>query len=191
VLSFTRHAMVFVREQLNLTEEELSELVEKDQCVLLGRDASKVHKLFYSILDEQWFIMVQNDVNGIVITILPLRHYNHQAVSETTLIFARDLVKGKAKHRKPRQVGNASPSVFRFNAGVVNLHGESRLVSLGTVPIQGHLTVEDAFADPFIRTILEERLARKLKPGDKIVSYNGSLGQRDLKVLLIVTPSCS
>jgi len=58
---------------MSLLQEELCRILNDDLVVLVGQESgtSKIHKLFYSIYDETFYVAVQDELTGGVITILP------------------------------------------------------------------------------------------------------------------------
>lgn len=78
-VSFSRHARQRLSRRSNLSLEDAEEIIRYNLCVVVGFEqikkssSRKIHKLFWSIPDENWFVIIQDELTGVVITILPPR----------------------------------------------------------------------------------------------------------------------
>lgn len=70
---------------------EVADLIDSRRAIPVGHDAHKVHWLFFSIFDCDWFVAVRDEHNGEVITVLPINYHSAWRVSKQTLDNARFL----------------------------------------------------------------------------------------------------
>ena len=76
----TLHALERVHERLHLTAEEIIGILDNGITTSIGYEHGStrvLHRLFYSPVDEQCFVAVQDQKNGEVVTILPPDFDNH------------------------------------------------------------------------------------------------------------------
>ena len=91
--TFRDHALQRASERLSLSLEEIARILDHDLCVPLGRDGPrKVHKLFWSEPDSYWFVAVQDESDGEVVTIFPVDYHNRWEVAFDVLEEARRLM---------------------------------------------------------------------------------------------------
>lgn len=69
----TTHCSQRLKERMSLIQEELCRILNDDLVVLVGQESGthRIHKLFYSIYDKTYYVAVQDEETGGVITILP------------------------------------------------------------------------------------------------------------------------
>lgn len=84
---FTRHAFDRVTERLSLTHDEVAEILDTGNTLPIAKEqsSSRVHYLFYSTIDEQCFVAVQDERDGTVVTILPPDYVNRYKLSLQTI----------------------------------------------------------------------------------------------------------
>lgn len=136
---FTEHAFERVGERLHLSHEEVAQLLDEDKCVPLGKDGSsnRLHKLFYSKPDSYWFVAVQDEVTGEVVTLLPIDYHNRWKVSGDALSLARAKACGEEVslprllpvHSEPASLPEMV--TLRFLGTVRNSRHKTRTVGLG------------------------------------------------------------
>ena len=76
----TQHALERVYERLHLPVDEIIEILDNGVTTSIGYEhgsTRRLHRLFYSPVDEQCFVAVQDQKNGEVVTILPPDFDNH------------------------------------------------------------------------------------------------------------------
>jgi hypothetical protein len=190
MVTFTRHALIRVFERLHLSEKEIAQILDSHICVLLGRDgdSTKVHKLFFSRLDNSWFVAVLDESNNEVLTILPSDYHNRWRISSDALDQARALVQGGKK--TSGLVERLMPGValsFRFSAVLENKQRKIRTVGLGSVPCKGYSSVVDASEDQNVQELLRERLADQITESEKVVVILGRIGKKNPTTRLAIT----
>ena len=101
---FTHHAYERIAERVRIGFDQLARLIDNDLTVPLGMEpgTTRIHRLFYSHIDEQCFVLVQDERTGSVITVLPIDYHERIAwkISITAQQMARSLTyasQGSAK----------------------------------------------------------------------------------------------
>lgn len=95
---FTRHAGIRVYQRLSMSHVEVGELLNNDRAVNVGVDrARRAHRLFFSARDRRWFVAVQSEQNGAVVTVWPLRFHERLGwrIAPHALHMARALATGE------------------------------------------------------------------------------------------------
>lgn len=89
----TSHAQERLTARTALTEPELLDMLDNSFCVPLGTEgrSQKVHKLVGNAQDENCFIVVQDEANGEVVTILSLDYHNRWNIDISAVKEARRL----------------------------------------------------------------------------------------------------
>jgi len=98
---FTHHAYERIGERVRISPEQLARLIDNDLTVPLGMEPgrTRIHRLFYSHIDEQCFVIIQDERTGSVITVLPVDYHERIAwkISLTAQQMARSLVYANQK----------------------------------------------------------------------------------------------
>ena len=184
---FTRHATDRVLGRLTLTFEEVSHILEKEQYVLIGRDrdSSRVHKLFYSELDSFWFVAIQDEADGMVVTILPIDYHNRWRIADETLQQARMLREGPPKPpQKP--VPKETVGVVKFGAIIETKKGNRRHVKLGSFPKKPGSSGEDLLADHHVVARVRQTLSEQIREGETLISCTLRIGNRGLPTNIVL-----
>ena len=94
---FSKHARYRIEHRTRLTDAEITDILENKHIVDIGTEPAsrRVHLLFYSLLDDAYFIAVRDSLYGTVSTLLPLEFHALMAwpVKQADL----DLAKVKAQ----------------------------------------------------------------------------------------------
>ncbi|PCI29401.1 hypothetical protein COB55_02215 [Candidatus Wolfebacteria bacterium] len=175
--SFTKHALRRVSERLSLSEEDIGIILDSNRVHPVGRDrgSSRVHKLFYSTLDDLCFVAIQDEETGKVITVLPIDYHNRWRISLEVQQQARDLIKRKIEIKK-----------FRLSANVEGgIGNERRTINLGTIKKNDYgRTLEIAAENPEVRKVAEERLSGNIRHGEHVTHIFIRKGRKGIPVLL-------
>jgi len=80
---FSRHAFERVTQRTKLSCEEISRILDLKLALNTGRKPglNRSHLLFYSHEDNDFFVAIQDDLTGTVVTILPLDYHANLAWS--------------------------------------------------------------------------------------------------------------
>lgn len=103
----TNHAAQRLNQRCTLSVKQFKHIMDKSATVQLSqqRGGRLVHRLFYSIPDEAWFVAVQDDNTGEVLTTLPLAYFEnfHGHVSAVDRRKARTLSRECEAEKLERQ----------------------------------------------------------------------------------------
>jgi len=184
---FTLHAFIRVHDRLRLPPTEIADILDSNRCVPIGRDGHRVHRLFYSEPDDYYFVAVQDERNGEVVTILPIDYHNRWKVSHEPLERAKQLMVGgdsedilksenaftawiteaKEKWEKPEAVPQKpKPSVFVFSAIIESERGRIKTINLGSLPRGEHKTTDDVLRLPETHALIQERLSAAINKSE-------------------------
>jgi hypothetical protein len=93
---FSRHAFLRVVQRTKLSCEEIARILDRGLTVDTGRmpGFNRVHLLFYSVPDDDFFVAIRDGLTGTVVTILPLEYHANLAwrVADADCTKARSLV---------------------------------------------------------------------------------------------------
>jgi len=96
---FTTHGELRAVERLSLSLSEVIHLLNQGLCVNIGKEKSsnKMHRLFYSKFDNLCFVAVQDEINGDIMTILPIDYHENIAwkISIDAQHLARNIALGE------------------------------------------------------------------------------------------------
>lgn len=77
----TLHARERLKERTSILEDELCDLLDAKKCVITGMESctNRIHELFYSKGDDDFFVAVRDTRYNEVITVLPLDYHENLA----------------------------------------------------------------------------------------------------------------
>ncbi len=170
--------------RLSLTPAEVAAILDYRLSVPLGERSGCIHKLFFSIPDDQCFVAVQDEVVGAVVTVLPLEYHSAWPVSQDARSQARALMlEGPSSWRSAPSAGSAT--VFRVGCYFADPEGGVRTANLGSMPlariggkIAGVLESEEVLAE------IETKAAMARRPDEELTRVFVYLGK--LKDVIIV-----
>jgi hypothetical protein len=167
--SFTTHALRRVddKERTGLTPEEVARILDNQLFIPIGREKKRVHKLFYSERDDDWFVAVQDEENGEVVTIMPYHYHNRWEISSDTLREARSMITGEPVVRvdKPASIPLLPKEPkFKFMARVIDGRGRLEILELCSFPRRLYPTPESLLADTVVVGIVRDAIAAKIGP---------------------------
>ena len=176
------HAFDRVSERLQMSPQEVADLLDQERYVLIGiEDGSSVaHKLIYSVLDNSWFVVIQDDVCGHVITILPAAFEKRMEVSADAIRQARLLAEGELP-LKSAPSGFTGPS-FWFNAVIEDRRGITRTISLKPVPLVGEATIDAVLEGRPMIEYIKKEISGKILFMEKVVSVDIRIGRKVKRV---------
>ncbi len=78
---FRKHAKQRIKERTKMTTQDISNLLGRGVHVNLGSKPGihKSHLLLYSVVDSQYYVLVQDKNNGDIISFLPLEYHENLA----------------------------------------------------------------------------------------------------------------
>jgi hypothetical protein len=118
--NFSRHAFKRIAQRTLLSCEEIAEILDRGLVVNTGQRPGfdRVHLLFYSHVDNDYFVAIQDVITGTVITILPLDYHETLAwkINEADRECAREILLAAHAAEKPSNVEKPrvrdTPKVF-------------------------------------------------------------------------------
>jgi len=72
--TYTSHALERMQQRISFSPMQIAEILNRDLCIPLGygRKKKHVHYLIFSPLDHQCFVVIRDESDGVVITVLPV-----------------------------------------------------------------------------------------------------------------------
>lgn len=79
--NFSRHALLRLSERSKLTFYELSKILDCNMFLSIGVEPvfNRDHRLFYSEVDESFYVAIQDKYTGSVVTVLPPEYHKNLA----------------------------------------------------------------------------------------------------------------
>jgi hypothetical protein len=175
---FTVHSFRQASKRLNLDPQEVKKLIDNGLVVLIGKDEStnKAHKLFFSMVDANWFVAVQDESTGELVTVLPHNYHNRWRISSEALQLARRIALGEVKPTAP--VFTSRGSAFWFSAYLQGSKGTIRAVGLGMLPEGTYHDLEDLRKDRNLYSQLVSLLVGKINDGEVVQSVWVRIGRK-------------
>ena len=116
--NFSRHAFKRIAQRTSLSCDDIAAILDRGLVVNTGQRPgfNRVHLVFYSHLDNDYFVAIQDVVTGTVITILPLDYHETLAwgISAADCERAKEILLAAPPLEEPR-VRNV-PKVFVISA---------------------------------------------------------------------------
>ncbi len=177
------HARERICDRLQMTIEEVEALLEQNLYVLLGYEdsSSKAHKLFFSTIDSNWFVAVEDEADGHVITILPAAYHNRWKISPEALRNARVLIEGERLVERAileESHDTRNTAYFRFSATFIDSSKVRRTIKLGTIPRVNNVSVYRVVEDKEVLVIVGEWISNVIKAGEKSVVVLARFGKK-------------
>ena len=84
-------------ERVSLLPDQVGEIINRDLGIVVGCGVKKKkhrHFLFYSPRDAQCFVAIQDECDGVIITVLPIDYHESSAfyITEEAQIMAKDIL---------------------------------------------------------------------------------------------------
>ena len=126
IRTFRKHALDRVLERLHMEPRDVLHMINWDFVVLLGEEGDKVHKLFYSEVDQNWFVAISDEETKEIVTVLPYDYHNRWRIAPGALEQARKVATKGCKKEEAKQnpiVGTGQNQ----SASVVTVRGYFRM----------------------------------------------------------------
>ena len=80
---FSQHALVRIAQRTKLTCEDIARILDRKLTLNIGRKPgfNRRHLLFYSALDDEFYVAIQDELTGTVVTVLTLEYHANLAWS--------------------------------------------------------------------------------------------------------------
>lgn len=128
--TFTKHAIYRFRERSNDTIRNIINLLKRKKYIPIGQENTKKHYLIYSIVDDNYHVIICDTRNKEIITILPIDYHNNCAWNIDTNIL-KD-VKELTVHGKISK--NQPPTKYKL-FGTYTSYDKPVHIGLGSMPI--------------------------------------------------------
>jgi len=173
--SLTHHAQTRTRQRLTMEAAAVAGLLDRGWVVSLAREwnSPKVHRLFFSVRDQHWFVAFQDEQDRHLITVWPLEFYQKSCweIGKCILREAQRLV-APASGKLPAAGELASHGdgrVYRAYGVILQSDRQIRRVHFGLWPVGPvELPIEQLLASQFFHDELEARILRELRPGEEV-----------------------
>lgn len=145
----SNHCLHRVIEHTGLPVEDVERILDENLYVPTGRSLRSrdvAYKLFYSTHDRCYYVALQNELSGVVVTILPIHYCWRLKIQVDAMRMARELVEPPAKHGE-----------WAFFAHVETPLG-FQTVSIGVVDALVDETPADVVENPDARAWVESRI---------------------------------
>lgn len=165
-----------VSARLCLSLEEVATILDTDLSIPLGIEpgTTKIHRLFFDKEARYWFVAVQDEKNGEVVTVLPIEYHNRWRIDPDTLVEARDLIiPPPKKHIGEPELPKEERVQFRLSAEVWDIFKSKRKIPLGKFdPTEyGSTTAEECAKNPSVYALAEERLAKTTMHTAELIGF--------------------
>lgn len=133
----SRHALKRLNKRTQLSCEEIARILDKRLCVNIGSKPGigKDHFLFYSLPDDDFFVAIQDRLDGTVITVLTLEYHANLAwtVTDQDCTKARDIFLNPPTQESAGQLGG-SPCVLVISGHYIDSEGHQKTKSIFKTP---------------------------------------------------------
>lgn len=135
--NFSRHAFKRVAQRTSLSCDEIAKILDRGLVVNTGQRPGfdRVHLVFYSPQDNDYFVAIQDVVTGTVITILPLDYHENLAweISTADCDRAKEIfLSAQSAVDEPRV--RDTPKVFVIKGYFLDGNGQQKTKLLLKVP---------------------------------------------------------
>ena len=93
---YTSHEIERIRQRISLNPTQIAEILNRNLCVPLGcgRKKKHFHYLIFSPIDHQCFVVIRDETDGVVITVLPIDFHERISfkISLDAQLMARSLL---------------------------------------------------------------------------------------------------
>ncbi len=90
---FSEHAIKRINERTRLTNNNIADIIDLGLAVDVGTERifNRKHWLIYSVIDEGFFVAIQDSYTGLVVTVLPVEYHENLAwkIDECSLTEAK------------------------------------------------------------------------------------------------------
>lgn len=126
---FSRHAFERIAERTKLSCEEIARMLDRKLALNTGRKPgfNRNHLLFYSVPDDDFYVAIQDELTGTVVTILPLDYHANLAwkITPEDCTKAKELsINATVEHVQTQST--YSPTVFIVRAHFLDGEGKQK-----------------------------------------------------------------
>ena len=161
-----------------ISAEQIAELLDGDKAIPVAHEDNKIHRAFYSELDDKVFVAVQDPETGDVITIQPISfYYRKKMVLDMEQVFAlaknRYYGREESPPKKPQFV--AGPNTYcHINITISGANGSTGSIRLERLPrfkIPEGSLLPEVLTRYLVRENIQKEVAKVLPIGYGILKY--------------------
>lgn len=126
---FSRHAFQRIAQRTKLSCEEIARILDQGLAVNTGRKPgfNRNHLVFYSMPDDDFFVVIQDGLTGTVVTILPLEYQANLAwqITDQDCAKAREILLNAPRAALPLKT-ESDASHFILSSHFVDSEGNQK-----------------------------------------------------------------
>lgn len=138
---FSLHAAKRISERTSLSTDQVGLMLDHGASQLVGRKPGmrRNHILIYSIPDEAFFVAIQDELMGTVVTLLTVEYHTNLAwkLSEHDCQMAKDRAQKFSIHQG-REKSETPPTTFIISAAFIENSGERKTKVIKRVKSEGY-----------------------------------------------------
>jgi hypothetical protein len=185
---FSRHAFERLTQRTRLSCEEIARILDRRLVVNTGKAPgfNRNHLVFYSVPDDDFFVAIQDELTGTVITILPLEYQANLAweISNEDCAEARKILLSAPEEETPAQT-KLTATVFVISGIFLDNEGNSKIkVILKTASAPYQNDFKTLFSDHFLFSKLDELARSKGINAQQIYSILIRLGNHGNPIIV-------
>lgn len=185
-VNFTDHALERLSERSKLTPDELRSILDENLTIQLGKEegTNRSAKLIFSIVDKKFFVVIQDDNSGYVVTLLPIDYWHNLTekyyfkklnVTKKNLISLIEMVDPDNPILKHEPLGNKKK--VRLALCYKDDLGYQKLLNAGTVDIGSFLSERNQDLAILIKEKISFSLLKKNLTIDSIEGVRWAIGK--------------
>lgn len=185
---FSRHAFERLAQRTHLSCEEIARILDRGLVVNTGRKPglNRNHLVFYSVPDDDFFVAIQDELTGTVVTILPLEYQANLAwqVSDEDCVKAREILLSALKEESTQQTISAS-TLFMVSGHFIDSEGNQKTkVILKTASASYQNDIKAFLSDDLLFSKLNELAESKGINARQMFGISIRLGNRGAPILI-------
>ncbi|MBK1620747.1 hypothetical protein U5801_15815 [Lamprobacter modestohalophilus] len=162
---FSKHAFDRIAQRTQLRCEDIAHILDRKLALNTGRKPglNRNHLLFYSIPDDDFFVAIQDELTGTIVTVLPLDYHANLAwnISSEDCASAKALcMNAAAEHAQSQR--SSSATTFFIHGHFIDTEGKQKTKALQKINSVAYKNdLENLLSDQAIFSKLEGVAADK------------------------------
>ncbi|MDC0432730.1 hypothetical protein OAL96_00755 [bacterium] len=178
----TPHALLRLGERTSMTPDILCDILDNNKNICLGTEinSSRESKLIFSGKDDKFFIVVQDNDNGYVVTILTIEYWHNLSEKH----FHEKRIVSKNKLIQAVQMGDKSNLLLQhppiLSNRVINFSSEinsQKFVNCGSLDIDQFLHTPTDNLSKLVKDQFTQKLRNRISAGDIVTSTRWGVGK--------------
>ena len=181
------HASERLNERTQVDEKTLCKILDDEETIPLGFERTETNRqslLIFSPKDEKFFVVVQDQSDGTVVTILTIEYWHNlsEKFFKEKLSISKDQLIKAILISEPENIIKYHQPISNENYIYLSCKIDSKFFNIGKLEINlfGNKTLNE------INKILEKNIIEKIKSKNieenQIISINWAVGSKQLKV---------